>query len=174
MHCFAWAIDYESDNFWVAVASLVVAVVVSGVSLRLSQVSVHISESSLNLTKELADRDLRDWTQRKWFDLYVTAERFRMLLERFQTIYDGPLHTLEFEKDANDLNFAIRETLPYAAVFPQNPTIDSFFNCIRKWKLDENLFSKEMLAAYIDAIEGFRQEAKVPEVVIQKKRSPRI
>jgi hypothetical protein len=172
MPCFAWAIDYESGNFWVAVASLVVAVIVSGVSLGLSWVSVRISKSSLNLTKELAERELRDWTQRKWFDLYVAAEHFRTLLERFQTIYDRPLPTLEFEKDANDLTFAIRETLPYATVFPQNPTIEAFFNCIRKWKLDENLFSKEMLAEYIDAIEGFRQEARVQAVVIQKPSSP--
>jgi hypothetical protein len=68
--------------------SLLVAVVVSGASLYLSKVSVNISQTSLDLMKELAERDLRDWTQRKWFDLYQAAEHFRTLLERFQAKYD--------------------------------------------------------------------------------------
>jgi hypothetical protein len=161
-------VSYGSANFWVAVASLAVAVIVSVVSLYLSKTSVRLSEASLKLTKELAERDLRDWTQRKWLDLYVAAENFRTLLERFQAEYDQPLKTLEFEKDAHDLNFAVRATLPHASVFPQNPTIDAYFDCIRKWKLDENLFSKEMAADYDDAIEGFRQQARVPADVIQK------
>ncbi len=161
-------IDYGAASFWVAVASLVVAVIVSGASLYLAKASVRISENSFNLTKEMGERDLRDWTQRKWFDLYVAAELFATRLERFQTLYDRPLSTLEFESDFNDLTAAIRATLPYATVFPQNPTIDAFFNSIRKWKLDENVFSKEMLEEYADAIEGFRQQAKVPEFVLPK------
>lgn len=168
MLCFAVAINYESASFWIAVASLVVAVIVSVVSLYLSKVSVHISESSLKLTKELAERELRDWTQRKWFDLYAAAEKFRTLLERFQTIYDKPLATKEFERDAHDLTFAMRDTLVLASVFPQNPTIDAYFNCIRKWKMDEHLFSKSMLEEFCDAIEGFRQEARVPALIVNK------
>jgi hypothetical protein len=168
LRCFLSGIDYEHANFWVAVASLVVAVIVSGVSLYLSRASVRIAESSLALATDLAERDLRDWTQRKWFDLYVAAERFRTLLERFQVVYHGPLKTPEFEKDTHELNFAIRATIPYASVFPENPTIDAYFACIKKWKLDENLFSKEMAADYDDAIEGFRQKARVPADVIQQ------
>lgn len=160
--------NYESSNFWVSVAALAVAVIVSIISLWLSRASVRISESSLKLATDSAARDLRDWTQRKWFDLYVAAEHFRTLLERFQAKYDRPLNTLEFEKDAHGLTFAARATLPYASVFPQNQTIDAYFECIRKWNLSENLFSKEMAADFDDAIEGFRQQARVPAEVIQK------
>jgi len=96
MRCLAAAINYESANFWFMVASLAVAVIVSVASLYLSKASVRISESSLNLTKEIAERELRDWTQRKWIHLYVAAENFRTLLERFQAKYDRPLNTEEF------------------------------------------------------------------------------
>jgi hypothetical protein len=117
--------------------------------------------------KELAERDLRDWTQRKWFDLYQAAEHFRTLLERFQAKYDKRLSTKEFEADAHELTLAGRQTLQFASVFPQNPTIDAFFACINKWDLDKNLFSKEMFTDYADAIEGFRQKALVPPAVIK-------
>jgi hypothetical protein len=157
-------LNYETATFWATVVGTIVAVA----SLVGSLVALAIAKSSLTLAKQVAEQEQRDWKQRKWFDLYAAAENFRTLLERFQTIYDKPLPTLEFEKDANDLIFASRKTLLYASVFPQNPTVDAFFKCIQKWKLDENRFSKKMLAEYIDAIEGFRQEARVPEVLIQK------
>jgi hypothetical protein len=124
VHYLPSGMNYESANFLVGVASLAVAVIVSIVSLRLSKASVRIAESSLKLTTDLAARDLRDWTQRKWFDLYIAAGHFRTLLERFQTKYDRTLNTPEFEKDAHELTFAARATLRYASVFPQNPTID--------------------------------------------------
>ena len=88
MHCIASGINYEHANFWVAVTSLGVAVIVSAVSLYLSRASVRLAENSLRLTRDLAERDLRDWTQRKWFDLYDTAEIFRTLLEKFQVKYE--------------------------------------------------------------------------------------
>jgi len=57
-------------------------------------------------------------------------------------------------------------------VFPQNPTVDAFFACINKWRLDENLFSKKMLEEYQDAIEGFRQKSLVHGSVIGSPESP--
>ncbi len=166
MSCFRWAINYESASFWVSVVSLAVAVIVSAVSLYLSKASVRIAENSLKLTKELAERDLRDWTQRKWFDVYDAAEIFRTLLEKFQVKYDSKLATREFESDAHDLTFAARRMIRFACVFPQNPTINALFSCVNKWNLEENLFSKEMTAEYDDAIERLRQQAKVPAEVI--------
>jgi hypothetical protein len=162
------AINYESGSFWVAVASLVIAVAVSAVSLILSWVSLSISKSSLNLTKELAESDLRDWTQRKWFDLFDAAENFRTHLERFQVKYDRKLATKEFEDDAHELAFAGRRIIRFASVFPKNATVDAFFGCVNKWNLEENLFSKAMAADYDEAIEGFRQYARVPAEVIKK------
>ena len=149
-------------------ASLGVAVIVSIVSLYLSKASVRISQNSLDLTKELAERDLRDWTQRKWFDLYDSAEIFRTLLEKLQVKYNKPLATTEFENEVHELTFAARRMLRVACVFPQNPTVNALFACVNKWNLAENLFSKEMAAEYDDAIEGLRQQAKVSAEIIQK------
>jgi hypothetical protein len=168
MHCFTWKVDFESANFWVALASLAVAVAVSMASLCLSKASVRIAQNSLDLTKELAERDLRDWTQRKWFDVYDAAETFRALLERFNVKYDRKLPTKEFEDDAHELTFASRRMIRFACVFPENSTVNALFNCVRKWNLEEDLFSKEMAAGYDDAIEGLRQQAQVPVEVIQK------
>lgn len=168
MYCFASGINYESATFWVTVTSLAVAVIVSVVSLYLSKVSVRIAENSLKLTKELAERDLRDWTQRKWFDLYDAAEIFRTLLERFQVKYDKKLATIDFEDDAHELVFAARRMIRFGCVFPQNPTVNALFSCVNKWNLEENFFSKEMASDYDDAIEDLRQQAKVPAEVIQK------
>jgi hypothetical protein len=167
--CILAQINYEAAGFWVTLASLVVAVVVSVASLYLSKASVRIAENSLKLSAEVAEREHRDWRQRKWFELYLAAENFATMLERLQTVYDRPLATEEFETDANNLTFAARQLIPYGAVLGKNPATNALFNCIGKWKLTgENLFSKQMLAEYEDAIEGLRQEALVRSPVHSK------
>jgi hypothetical protein len=159
--------NYESANFVVALASLLVAVIVSGASLYLAKVSVNISQNSLDLMKNLAERDHRDWTQRKWFDLYDAAEIFRTLLERFQVKYNEQLATKDFENDAHELTFAARRMIRFACVFPQNSTVGALFSCVNKWNLQESLFSKQMATDYDDVIEGLRQKALVPQAVIK-------
>ena len=167
--CILAQINYEAAGFWVTLASLVVAVVVSVASLYLSRASLQIAKNSLKLSEEVAEREHRDWRQRKWFDLYFAAENFATLLERFQTIYDRPLATKEFEKDANDVTFAARQMVAYGAVFPRNPAVEGLFSCINKWKLtDANLFSKQMFSEYLNAIEELRQEALVHSTILLK------
>ena len=58
--------NYESMSLWVAVASLIVAITALLVAIGANR----IAESSLSQAKQVADRDQRDWRQRKWFDLY--------------------------------------------------------------------------------------------------------
>jgi hypothetical protein len=155
---------YESATFWLTVVGTVVAIA----SLVGSLVALAIAKSTLALAKQVAEHEQADWMQRKWFDLFDAAENFRALLERFQVRYDRKLNTKEFENDAHELTFAARRTIRFASVFPQNPTVNAFFSCINKWNLAENLFSKEMAGDYDDAIEGFRQQARVPAEVIKK------
>lgn len=166
MCCLA-TIDYESRNFWVAIAALII----TAASLIAAIIALLLAKIALVQSQQVADRDLRNWTQQKWFDLYEAAEKFCLLLEQFQAKYDKRLETKEFIDDVNGLTFAARRTLPFASVFPQNPTVDAFFACIKKWKLDENLFSKNMLEDYADAIEGFRQKSLVHEAVIGSPKS---
>jgi endonuclease/exonuclease/phosphatase (EEP) superfamily protein YafD len=164
--CYLATINYESGNFWAAIAALAISVA----SLVAAIVSLVLARNALVQAQQVADRDLRNWTQQKWFDLYEAAEKFCLLLEQFQAKYNQRLTTKEFVDDMNALTFAGRRTLPFASVFPQNTTIDAFFDCINKWPLVENVFSKEMLKDYADAIEGFRLQARVAgEVVITSK-----
>jgi hypothetical protein len=155
---------YESATLWLTVVGTIVAVA----SLVGSLVALAIAKSTLELAKQVAEHEQRDWTQRKWFDLFDAAENFRTLLERFQVKYQSKLTTTEFVDDAHELTFAARRALRFASVFPQNPTVNAFFACVNKWNLEENFFSKEVAADYDDAIEGFRQEARVPAEVIKK------
>ena len=86
--------------------------------------------------------------------------------------YDSSNFWVAVAADVSALTFAARRTLPFDSVLPQNPTVDAFFACINKWKLDENLFSKRMLQEYQDAIEGFRQRSLVHEAVIGSECRP--
>jgi hypothetical protein len=176
-----WAIfrllfNYEAAEFWltfaslaVAVISLLVATIVSIVSLNLSKASVIVGQRSLDLARAVAAREHDEWAQRKWFDLYLEAERFSNLIEHFQTVFDRPLQTLEFETHANEVTFAGRDMLTHAGVFPQNAGIDAVFSCLRKWPLSpQNLLSKQMLAEYNDAIELLRQKALINPSILQR------
>lgn len=101
--------------------------------------------------------------------MYLEAERFSNLIEHFQTVFDRPLQTREFETHANDVAYAGRHMLTHAGVFPQNAAIDAVFGCIRKWPLSpQNLLSKQMLAEYADAIELLREKALVDPSILQK------
>ena len=167
---------YEAAEFWITFASLVVAVislsvatVVSIVSVNLSKTSVSIAQRSLDFAKEVAAREQRDWAQRKWFDLYLEAERFTNSLEHLQALYDAPLETAEFETLANNVTFAGRHMITIASVFPQNTAINALFACVQKWPLSpHNLLSKQMLADYADAIELLRQKALVDPSILQR------
>jgi len=175
-----WAIfkllfSYETAEFWltfasltVAVISLLVATIVSIVSVNLSKASVRIAQRSLDFAKEVAAREQRDWAQRKWFDLYLEAEKFTNSLEHLQTLYDVPLETTEFETLANNVTFAGRHVITLASVFPQNTAINALFACVQKWPLSShNLLTKQMLAEYADAIELLRQKALVDPSILQ-------
>ena len=164
-------LNYGAAEFWVTLASLIVAIIVSVISFVLSKASLRIAENSLGLAEEVAEREQRDWRQRKWFDLYFEGEHFTTLLERFQTIFDRPSQTLEYETAFNEITFAARKMLVHASVFPQNPALDALFKCIEKWKLtDENMFSKQMRTEYGDAIESLRQEALVHGSILLKNK----
>ena len=78
--------NYESISLWVAVASLIVAITALFVAIGANR----IAKSSLSQAKQVADRDQRDWRQRKWFDLYFKTNQAYDFLERFQVLYENP------------------------------------------------------------------------------------
>jgi hypothetical protein len=71
-------LDYNLVSLIVAVASLIVAAAAAVVAAR-----------SLSEAKRVAERDLRDWRQRTWFEVYYKADEVYDALQAFQARY-GP------------------------------------------------------------------------------------
>jgi len=69
-------LNYESTSLWVAV-----------VSLALSIVACLIGWSFVSQAIQVAERDRKDWKQRKWFDLYFSASEIYDSLDRFSCAY---------------------------------------------------------------------------------------
>jgi hypothetical protein len=163
-------INYESASFWISVAVAIIAVVslvVSLVATRLAKASVVIANSSLAQAKEVADRDLRNWRQMKWFDLYFAVSEFSDNLENFQKQHSTrPLDPVEFGKDRNNLMFLFRRAASMAMVFPRDPAIDSLTACAKRFDDPTHLMSKDLLTVVEDAVEGLRQRALVQENVL--------
>jgi hypothetical protein len=65
------------------VASLIVAMAATWIARS----SLLRAEDSIHQAKQIADRDLKDWRQTKWFDVYLKANEAYDKLEAFQTQY---------------------------------------------------------------------------------------
>lgn len=150
------AINYESVSLCVAIASFLASVA-----------AALIARSSLSQAKQVADRDRRDWKQRKWFDLYFKANEVHDSLDRFQTLYDDATPcTAEFQKDWNNLMFLIRQVHAMALVFPRNLATDELLSCTAAFKDRAEALSKSRLAKVFNAVEGVRQRALVDPTVL--------
>src|SRR5215469_5500814 len=103
-----------------------VSVGLAAASLVVSIAAAWIARSSLSQAKQVADRDRRDWKQRKWFDLYLKANEAYDALDRLQTLYAEGVATgtEEFGRDWNNVILLFRELHTMATVFPKNSAID--------------------------------------------------
>ena len=158
--------NYESISLWVAVASLIVAITALFVAIGANR----IAKSSLSQAKQVADRDQRDWRQRKWFDLYFKTNQAYDFLERFQVLYENPPSGAsgveEARRDWNSLMFLIRELHTMAVVFPKNAAIDELFASTAVFKNREEALSKDRLEKIRNAMEAIRQHALVEPAVL--------
>ena len=156
MYLCTTAINYESISFWVAIASFLTSVA-----------AIFIAWSSLSQAEQVADRDRRDWRQRKWFDLYFKANEVYDSLDRFQTLYDATTPcTTEYRKDWNDLMFLIREVQSMAVVFPKNSVIEEILSCTAVFKDRAEALSKCRLKKVFNAVDGIRLKALVDPTVL--------
>ena len=150
----AWFLNYESVTLWIALASLAVSIA-----------ACLIAGSSLSQAKQVAERDRKDWKQRKWFDLFLGASEVYDYLDRFQAQYDAMSPTLynipEFERDFTDLMFRIRRVHAMAAVFPKNPIVTELFDATAAFKDKKEAVSKGRLTKVSNAVEGLREQAKL-------------
>jgi len=150
------AMNYESVSLFVAVASFLTSVA-----------AVWIGKSSLSQAKQVAERDRKDWQQRKWFDLYFQASETYHSLEHFQTLYDtGSESTAECVMGRNELMFLFRKMYAIAVVFPRNSVIDALASCADGLERPEEVFSRARLQKMFDAVEGLRQKALVNATVL--------
>ncbi len=112
------AISFESVSLVIALASLLASVA-----------ATLIAKSSLSQAKQVADRDERDWRQRKWADMYLKADETYDGLDRFRVLSDS-WDTEERGREWNDLMRLIRGAHAMAVVFPENPAVDAFLSSV--------------------------------------------
>jgi hypothetical protein len=156
MYC---AISYGSVPLAIAIASLLASVAAAS-----------IAKSSLSQAKRVADRDHKDWKQRKWFELYFKADEAYDALDRFQVLYPNTSSpgwsTAEWERESHDLMRVMRTVHRIALVFPQNPEIKALFDATAAFENMNEATSKDRLSKIFDAVEGIRQKALIFDATI--------
>ena len=154
-----FAISYDSVSLAVAIASLIASVA-----------AALIAKSSLSQAEQVAERDKRDWQQRKWFELYFKATEAYDFLDYFQKTYGSPAEpnwgTNEWQQDWNKLMFKIREAHSMAVVFPKDAAIDALFDATAVFKNPEEAASPERLQAILDSTEGLRTKSLVDASIL--------
>jgi DNA-directed RNA polymerase subunit F len=150
-------VSYQSITLAAAIGSLLAGVA-----------AVLVAKSSLSQAKQVADRELKDWKQRKWFDLYFRADEAYDALERFQALYPGPADVLteEGKKEWNSLMLVMRAVHRMAGVFPKHPAIEDFLASTAIFK-DMNLaLSAEQRQKIFDAVDKIREHALIGDLSV--------
>lgn len=154
-------ISYESVSLWVSLASLLVSIA----AVWIAKSSLSRAEDSLRQAERVADRDLRDWRQRTWFDLFVIADEVHTSLLFFKTEYGSPSSPPwgngERQQDFNNLVTILAKAYTKAVVFPINPATDEFFSSVAAIKSGEDALSEELLNKIFDSVEKIRQKALI-------------
>lgn len=168
----------------VAFLSGVASVILSLMSLKAARSANQISENSLTeartardlaaeslrQAKDVAQRELADWRQSKWFELYFRASEMCDTLEHFQKVHKPRTGEYQYsEPIASDYNrfiFLNRRCLTMAAVFPKNDVIDKLAAAAAAFKEWEEVFSKERLQVIAEAVHDIRELALVHPAVL--------
>jgi hypothetical protein len=161
LHCFK-LIGFEGA---VSLASL-------GVSLAatwIARASLLRAEDSIQQAKQIADRDQRDWRQRKWFDLYLKASEAYDALESFQIrcLDSNYLATGEWKRGINDLVGLFRRVHAMALVFPVNPVVTELCLSTAAFTGLEEVRSKDRLERIFDVLDKLREKALVDTTVLE-------
>ncbi|WP_433966622.1 hypothetical protein [Tunturiibacter gelidiferens] len=96
----------------------------------------------------MRERDLRDWKQRTWADIYFKGDEAYDALDAFQEQHGDsptPLQTYDelvsFTKDRNDVMNLLRRVNSMAALFPQNAVMNELFAITGGMKENPQLLS---------------------------------
>lgn len=174
----AQALHVAIQTLWITtiigIASVIVAVASSWIakaSLDAAKTASRTADNTLRQAKEVADRDLADWRQSKWFDLYVRARDMGTALEYFQAKYRGtsrhPQQDHEMNKDYNDFMLLNKQCMTMAVLFPKNEVIETLAAAAAAFRDWKEALSSKRLALIEDAIEEIRTLALLrPEVLL--------
>ena len=139
-------------------------------SLLASIAAVLIARNGLSQAKQVADRDQKDWRQRKWFDLYFKSDEAYDALDKFQTLYPSTSSqdwdTNERRREYNDLMSTIRTVHRVAVVFPKDQVIQALLDATAAFANEEEATSKERLNNIMAAVEGIRKKALIYSTVL--------
>lgn len=170
--------DSQNITLCITIFIGVGSIIIAGASLWVAKASLNAAETAsqtadetLQQTREVAERDLADWRQTKWFDLYVRAREMGTALEHFQTKYRGklsdPLQDDEMNKDFNAFIILNRRCMTMAVVFPKNEVIENLAAAAAAFRDWKEALSPKRLELIEDAIEDVRTLALLrPEVLL--------
>ena len=158
----------------ISVASLFAALAslwIAKASLDAAKTAGRTADDTLRQAKQVADRDLADWRQSKWFDLYVRAHDMSTTLEYFQTKYKGtlldPRKDHEMNKVYNDFMALNRQCMALAVVFPKNDVIENLAAAAAAFRDWKEALAPDRLKLIEDSIEEIRTLALLrPEVLL--------
>jgi hypothetical protein len=146
-----------------------VSILLSAASVLIGVVAALVAKSSLSQAKQVADRDKRDWRQRKWFDLYLQMNEAYDFFDEFQTKHKGTHPTswgLQEEEDWNHLMNLIRKVHAMAMVFPPNPVIDKLVLATAVFSDKLEALSENRLKTMLDAMDDLRMQAIIDPNVL--------
>lgn len=147
-----------------------VSLIVSIASLLAGIAAVWIAKSSLSQARQVAEREQKEWKQRKWFDLYFKADEAYDALDYFRVKYPNSSladwGSAQWEKDWNDLMRVMRTVNRMAVVFPKNVATDLLFTSTGAFSDPTEALSEGRLKQLLDAGEGLRQRALVDPSVL--------
>jgi hypothetical protein len=158
----------QSGTHFLTYEAVTLAVVIG--SFLAAVAAVIVAKNSLSQARRVAERDLMNWKQQKWFDLYFKADEAYDVLERFQVLYPDPmsLTTDEGKREWNDLMRIMRTLHRMAVVFPKNPAIDELLSATAVFKDPKEALSPERLAQIFAAVDGIRQHALIGDLSVLK------
>jgi hypothetical protein len=145
------------------------SILLSVASLLLSLAATFIAGSSLSQARQVADRDKRDWKQRKWYDLYFQLSETYDFFDWFQTEYKStnPDFWGDTEvRDWNRLMSLFRKVHTTAMVFPPNPVIDKLVLATAVFSDKLEALSDNRLKNVLDVMDDVRMEALVDRGVL--------
>jgi hypothetical protein len=160
-------IQVHADTI-VALASLFVSIVAT----YIAKTSLNRSEESIRQAERVADRDQKDWRQRKWFELYLKANEAYDTLEKFQIEYgatpQSPDNAKKYKSDFNNLMYVFRAVHALAMVFPIDPVVTELCLATADFEEVENIFSTERLKRIFEAMNSVREKALVDTAVLDQ------